>query len=194
MQTLVFVGLGNPGVAYAKTRHNLGERTLRQWVDAQQTAIGTAKPWQQTSSTKQVVLEIPEMQAGVTRVHCVFPLIFMNKSGEAVRQYMADHQLPLTSLLILHDDIELPIGEVRLVRGGSAQGHNGMRSIYQQLGVQTIARLRLGIGRPDDVPVDQYVLGKFSSPEDLLVQDIITKAHEVLSKICQDGIDALLRS
>lgn len=193
MQTLVFVGLGNPGAAYEKTRHNLGERTLKQWVEAEQRALGSSKTWQQGNGIEYLVMEIPEQQAGVTRAHCLFPLTFMNKSGEAIKQYMAEHQLPLTSLLIIHDDIELPIGEVRLVRSGSAQGHNGVRSIYQQLGTQDVARLRLGIGRPDDQAVDQYVLGKFTSPEEQLVQDIIVRAHEVLSKISRNGIDALLR-
>ncbi len=192
MQTLVFVGLGNPGATYEKTRHNLGVRTLKTWVVATLQQLAAEKVWQESGLVERLVLEVPEQQAGVTRVHAVFPLTFMNKSGEAIRDYMASEHLPLTSLLILHDDIELPIGEVRLQRGGSAKGHNGMRSMYQQLGEQTIARVRLGIGRPDDMPVDQYVLGKFTTPEEPLVQEIMIKAHEVLAKICRQGIDALL--
>lgn len=189
MQTLTFVGLGNPGARYEHTRHNLGITVLKQWVTQTQVTLGTLLDWRQTGSVDCLRLEIPISEEHFTRVHCVFPLTFMNKSGDAVATYLRHEMLPATSLVVLHDEIELPAGEVRLVRGGSAKGHNGVRSIFQGLGTQDITRLRLGIGRPIDINVDEYVLGKFTGSEAPLVQEITDKACAILTGVCQTGIE-----
>lgn len=192
MQTLTLVGLGNPGRTYQHTRHNLGITVLRQWAVQTQATLGASRAWQQRGSVDRLILEIPIEPAGVTRVHCVFPLTFMNQSGDAVAAYLHREALTVASLIILHDEIELSPGEVRLVRGGSAKGHKGVRSIFQSLGTQDITRLRLGIGRPADTNVDEYVLSKFADDEKQTVEETTAKAITILDQICQKSIDAVL--
>lgn len=189
MQPLVFVGLGNPGSTYAHTRHNLGIAVLQQWVLQTQATLGTSLVWQQQGSVDRLILELSDEHM---RVHCVFPLTFMNKSGDAVAAYLRHEMLPATSLVLLHDEIELPAGEVRLALGGSAKGHNGVRSIFQSLGTQDVARLRLGIGRPTDGNVDEYVLSKFTDAERPGIEETSAKAIAILDQICQKGIDAVV--
>lgn len=158
---IVFVGLGNPGPRYAGTRHNFGCTVLRAWVE----------------------------QVGAPgRVTALFPTTVMNNLGEAVLQYVREHGVAPEELLIIHDDLELPLGEVRRVEGGSAKGHKGVRSIQEALGTTQIPRLRLGIGREQaGESVHDFVLGKFEESEKPLVAAAQADALALLSVAAENN-------
>jgi peptidyl-tRNA hydrolase, PTH1 family len=138
MNKIIF-GLGNPGKEYERTRHNLGLNVVRAWG-------------LQTEVRSNVKIVAPTQQ--------------MNVSGNVLQDALKFTDIEMNNILIAHDDIELPLGEVQLVLGGSAKGHNGIRSIYDVLGTQDIQRLRLGIGRPPEgMEVKDFVLGKFTTTE-----------------------------
>lgn len=159
---IVFVGLGNPGRRYAGTRHNFGCTVLRAWVE-------------ETGGAKK-------------NVAALFPTTMMNNSGEAVLQYVREHNVLPEQMLIIHDDLELPLGEVRRVEGGSAKGHKGVRSIQEALGTNNIPRLRLGIGRERvGESVHDFVLEKFEASEKPLVAAAQAAALELLSVAAENN-------
>ena len=154
MEHWLFIGLGNPGSRYVGTRHNLGMAALQAWVEAG-----------------------PKLSA-----HCLFPSTGMNNSGQAAAEFLATNKIPADHIVVIHDDAELPPGEVRLTLGGSAKGHNGVRSIQTTLGSQDFYRLRLGVGRPiEGIMLNNFVLEKFLPEEHEQVTKMIKEAVRILS-------------
>jgi PTH1 family peptidyl-tRNA hydrolase len=137
MATLVIAGLGNPGAQYAQTRHNLGYEVL----DLLAKRLGS-------SFRVRVRGHQATAQAGEHRVVLIKPTTFMNLSGQAVAPLLRRNGLPPSNLLVIHDDLDLPAGRVRVRRGGSAGGHRGVQSIIEALGTPEFSRLKIGIGRP----------------------------------------------
>lgn len=183
MNKLLFIGLGNPGAKYQPTRHNAGVTVVRHWVETVNQDI-EALTWQEENSIAHTRLTLTLAAGEPIVVHCIFPLTFMNNSGRAVVAYMQQESLPRAQAVIVHDDIELPLGTVKLTPAGSAKGHNGVKSIHEILGTTEIARLRLGVGRPPEgYPVDQYVLENFTAEEIPIVQKMVTEACEILTNI-----------
>lgn len=137
----ILFGLGNIGKEYNSTRHNLGAATLRAW-EKQATADGK------------------------NAVKLIYPLGLMNNSGLDLAREMGMPLREADDLLVIHDDLELPLGECKLTVGGSAKGHNGVRSVFQALGDREITRLRLGIGRPiPGIMARDFVLTRFRAEE-----------------------------
>ena len=173
----VIAGLGNPGEKYANTPHSIGFEV----VDAIASAIGAS--WEEKRAYKSMLARGPF--AGFP-VLLVKPQTYMNLSGDAVAPLVKYSNATAADLLVIHDDIDIALGRLRVRRGGSCGGHNGVRSIIERLGTQDFARLKLGVGRDggsDDVI--GHVLGKFS-PEarkvaDALVADAVKAAGDVLS-------------
>jgi PTH1 family peptidyl-tRNA hydrolase len=166
----LIVGLGNPGGEYAKTRHNAGflvaERLAQRWGAA----------W---SYEKKFNARIARSQQGSRQVLLCEPQTYMNSSGEAVAPVMKFFQAPLTGLLVIVDDADLPLGEIRLRPGGSSGGHHGLESIEQHLGARSYARLRIGIGRQTGArEITGYVLGKFNSTETALIDKVLNAATD----------------
>lgn len=191
MEKLLLIGLGNTPDRYQDTRHNLGIEVLRQWVLAHSPNAGATNPWKKTDTAAYASVTIPRDAGNACIVHCLFPLTMMNNSGAAVAGYMHHHGLTPDQALILHDDVELPLGSIKLVGGGSAKGHNGVRSIHEHLATTDIARLRLGVGRPsDDYPLDKYVLESFTAEELPAVNVVIKQAMTMLNDIAQQGLPA----
>lgn len=182
MRTYLIVGLGNPGERYASTRHNLGIRVVRAWVEVQR-ASGTAlvRNWAAVGDVPADVAVIEV--AGQWRALAVFPQTGMNESGSAVAYLARRDGLSVDRVLVVHDDIELPLGIVREVSGGSAKGHNGMRSVQQALGTENVARVRVGIGRPTGGPDPaQFVLSPFAAVEQAAVQSASDQAVAAVSQ------------
>jgi PTH1 family peptidyl-tRNA hydrolase len=158
---LLIVGLGNPGAEYERSRHNIGFVVVDQLCDHWRAGLMREK-WQAQYASINV--------AG-GKVHLIKPLTYMNRSGHAVRQYCRFFRIDSQRLLVIHDDLDMAPARVKLVKGGGAGGHNGIRSIVEQLGVQDFYRLKVGIGRPGcndvnpDFPVEKYVLSAFSNEQ-----------------------------
>lgn len=170
METLhLIVGLGNPGAEYAKTRHNAGfllvEKLAGQWK----------ANW---SNERKFNARIARGESGGKRVLLCEPQTFMNLSGEAVGSLVKFYQVPLPNFLVMVDDADLPLGEIRLRPGGGGSGgHHGLDSVAQHLGSREFARLRIGIGRKDDMrEIANHVLGKFDADENGLLEKVLARA------------------
>lgn len=146
------VGLGNPGIEYATTRHNIGFMAIDTLADR----FGI-----QAYNRKCKAL-IGEKLVGVEKVALIKPITYMNLSGEAVRAYMDYNKADTEDLVVLYDDLDIELGKIRLRYQGSAGGHNGMKSIIHHLGTQSFKRIRIGISRPEPGrSIVNYVLSTF---------------------------------
>ncbi len=164
----LIVGLGNPGADYAKTRHNAGfllvEKLAAQWQAG----------W---NSERKFVARMAKADCGEKKVLLCEPQTFMNLSGEAVAAVQQFYQLPLANILVVVDDADLPLGEIRLRPGGGSGGHHGLESVAQHLGSKAYARLRIGIGRKNEArQITGHVLGKFSAEENALLEKVLERA------------------
>ncbi|MGI9451405.1 MAG: aminoacyl-tRNA hydrolase [Geminicoccaceae bacterium] len=153
---LLIVGLGNPGADYARHRHNIGFMALDALAESYR-----FPPWRSKYSSQTT-----EGQLGNTKVMLQKPQTFMNRSGIAVAQAANFYKLALDDLLVLHDELDLAPGKVRIKTGGGVAGHNGLRSIASSIGSKDFRRVRFGIGHPGDkARVTGHVLGNFSSAD-----------------------------
>jgi PTH1 family peptidyl-tRNA hydrolase len=177
------VGLGNPGREYQRTRHNLGFLA----------ADSLAARWGMTFTRHRARAEVAEGVVDGVRVTLVKPQTFMNNSGDAVRTIMRLANLEPSDVLVIYDEMDLPVGRLRLRDKGSAGGHRGMQSIVDQLGTNEFSRLRIGIGRPptDVDPID-YVLSTFA-PSDLLdLRSILDRVADGVEHFLRDGTTAAM--
>jgi PTH1 family peptidyl-tRNA hydrolase len=166
----LIVGLGNPGAEYARTRHNAG------FLVAERLAERCRADW---TYEKRLNARLARAERNSRRVLLCEPQTYMNSSGEAVGAVLAFYRVPLTGLLVVVDDADLPLGEIRLRPGGSSGGHHGLESIEQHLGTRDYARLRIGIGRQTGArEITGYVLGRFSSTEAALADRVLTVASD----------------
>jgi PTH1 family peptidyl-tRNA hydrolase len=177
----VVVGLGNPGRNYEGTRHNVGYDIL------DSLAVGPRCGRAQSRFQAQVA----ELIEDAEKVLLVRPETFMNLSGRSVRQVMDFYQLPLTELLVVCDDINLPLGKLRVRPKGTHGGHNGLRSIQEHLGSTQYARLRIGVDAPRDDAVD-HVLGRFRPGERAVIEDAVQKAAQAVIVWVTRGIQACM--
>jgi peptidyl-tRNA hydrolase, PTH1 family len=171
------VGLGNPGNQYAETRHNIGWMVLDRLADR----AGKAGRGRQrdASESLQVRLVGEEIVLGK-------PLTFMNDSGIAVRKLLARERVPLVELLVIADDFALPFGKLRFREAGSHGGHNGLRSIIDELGTEKFSRLRVGIGEPGRGAVD-HVLSKFAADERSRLPILLDAAADAVEAWAREG-------
>jgi peptidyl-tRNA hydrolase, PTH1 family len=174
----VVVGLGNPGKQYHGTRHNVGFAV----VDG--LASGPAAGRFQSRFQAQVA----EMMEGDQKVLLVKPETFMNLSGRAVHQVIDFYKVELADVLVVCDDINLPLGKLRIRSKGSHGGHNGLRDIQNHLGTQDYARLRVGVGAGEEDLVD-HVLGRFRPSERPVIEDAISLAIQAVSLWVGQGVD-----
>ena len=172
------VGLGNPGFEHAATRHNLGQMVVAR------AAAEWSIPLHPNGLTQQ----------GTGRVHghpvaLAVPLTFMNVSGEAVEEFVTAHDIQTQDLIVVHDDLDLSIGSLRIRPGGGTAGHKGLRSIVRALGTQAFARLKIGIGRPaPDMDPADFVLASFTSAELEDLQPVVTRAVQGLAYFVLHGV------
>jgi len=177
----VIVGLGNPGLKYAGTRHNVGFDV----IDYLAAAPGC------TPFREKFEAFIAEMKEGDETVLLVKPLTFMNLSGRAVRAILDFYKVPVENLLVVCDDINLPLGKLRVRMKGSHGGQNGLRNIQEQVGTDAYTRLRLGVGEPAFDAVD-HVLSKFKPGERAAVEDAIAIAAQATLMWTQKGAEAAM--
>lgn len=179
----LIVGLGNPGDSYKQTRHNIGflvvDELARRWG-----AVLSAEKWQAHSA---------RISLDGRRVSLLKPVTFMNLSGRAVALYAEYFKVLADHILVIHDDIDMPPGRLKLVAGGGAGGHNGIRSLVQSLATSDFLRLKVGIGRPGregvhpDIPVERYVLSPLSEAEKQLLDERMDILEQGIRSLLAEG-------
>ncbi len=176
----VVFGIGNPGPKYEGTRHNLGFRVLDACFVA----------WNAEPS------RLPGLQATAAKaetdgeaVLLVKPLTYVNLCGPVLAEIRAREDLDLRDLLVVVDDIDLPVGRLRLRAQGSDGGHNGLRSLIEALQDEGFARLRIGIGAPGDEPAERYVLQPFTPAESEVIDDAVDRAREGVGTWLSQGVE-----
>jgi PTH1 family peptidyl-tRNA hydrolase len=171
------VGLGNPGDMYVGTRHNIGFMV----VDA--LAESCSLPFK--GRTRNYIYARGFVKEQDTLL--IKPLTFMNRSGIAVAEAMRRHE-DIDNILVVHDDIDLDTGTIKIRKAGSSGGHKGVASIIDTLGAGDFVRIKIGIGRSGRVPVEEYVLRNFTKREKPLIEESIVKAAEAVSIIVDRGV------
>jgi PTH1 family peptidyl-tRNA hydrolase len=181
----LIVGLGNPGREHAGNRHNAGFQCINRLAEAHGMSF----------TRRQARARVVQGKIGGYRVLLAKPQTFMNLSGESVSQLARFYKIAPADVLVLYDDLDLPLGKIRLRPDGGAGGHKGMRSIIQYLGTEDFPRLRLGIGRPPGQmdPVD-YVLSDFSTDERADMELAFERAVAAIECFLDEGIEATMNA
>jgi peptidyl-tRNA hydrolase, PTH1 family len=177
----IVVGLGNPGNRYTGTRHNLGYAV----VDS------LAKSPNAGRFQERFKGQVAELREEPFKVLLVKPMTFMNLSGQCVRQFVDFYQAPLTDLLVVCDDINLPLGKLRVRTRGTHGGHNGLRDIQAHLGTLEYPRLRIGVDAPGQDAVE-HVLGRFRPTEQTVINDAVSLAAQAVGVWIHQGIEACM--
>ena len=183
---LLIVGLGNPGAKYDRTRHNVGFDVIDTLAQRWQIAL-------RENSRFKGVFGQGNGPKGL-KLSLLKPSTYMNRSGESVRAVVDWYKILPSQILVVYDDMDLPLGRLRLRLKGSAGGHNGMRSLIQHLGTQDFPRLRLGIDSPKSNRVVQpdtvsYVLGRFTPTEQPIVTEILALAADASEYAIKQGVE-----
>lgn len=178
----LIVGLGNPGSEYAGTRHNIGFEV----------ANSLAARWElpRAKSKYRGLLSEGRTGPGGRRVAVLLPQTYMNEAGRSVGPARGALKVDLDRVLAIHDEIDLPFGEIRVKTGGGVAGHNGLKSIRQELGSPDFTRVRIGVGRPPTTDPDRvaaYVLSRFREPKEE-VETLITRAANIVEDVIREGI------
>ena len=178
------VGLGNPGARYRDTRHNLGRRAVELIADE----LGGS--WRSRWNGR-----VSELRDGDERLALLVPETFMNESGRSVAPALRFYKLPPERLVVVHDELDLELGDVRAKQGGGLAGHNGLRSLAEAIGTQDFLRVRIGIGRPergDRRPVADWVLQPFPAGTD--VDRLVRDGADCALSVLRDGVDVAMRT
>lgn len=171
---LVIVGLGNPGEKYESTRHNVGFRVLDRLASELNVEFEDSK-------------YIPAQFAENGNLELIKPKTYVNESGKAVSAVQAKHTVELENFWVVHDDTEIPLGEIRIKRGGTSGGHNGIKSIDETVGTD-YWRVRIGVGRPADKNINlaNFILSNFTTQESSELTSVIDRTVEYLIKSIAD--------
>ena len=177
----LIVGLGNPGKKYENTRHNIGffilDSYLKEvnWKDDKNAFIYKTKIFNED-------------------VIFIKPTTFMNLSGVAVSYYKNFYKISLNDILIIHDDMDLEIGSIRLKKDSSSGGHNGIKSIIKELKTDGFARLKIGIGKNKKMATDKYVLSEFSSNDLKIIKDNFDTFNSIIDEFIQNGCESTMKN
>ncbi|MFK7989245.1 MAG: aminoacyl-tRNA hydrolase [Sandaracinaceae bacterium] len=173
----LIVGLGNPGARYARNRHNIGFMLVEYLADG-------------ASFRDKFSARVARVTLAGEPVTLLMPQTFMNRSGESVQAAARFYGVEPAKVLVVHDELDVPFGRLKLKRGGGVAGHNGLRSIVQHLDTPDFSRLRLGIGRPEVGTVHDWVLGDFSTGAD--VASVLQDAARAVERVLVEGFSAAM--
>jgi PTH1 family peptidyl-tRNA hydrolase len=180
----LLVGLGNPGKKYAKTRHNVGFLVLDR----------LAEKWRITLHREKFSGYFGEHREAGEKIYLVQPQTFMNLSGECVQSWVRFLKLEPQDLMVIHDELDLPLGRMKAQWAAGPAGHQGVGSIVEQLGHQEFNRLRVGVGHPGrQKAVNDFVLSPFHAQEQDLLEETLAKAVEALLVFIEKGLDPMAR-
>ena len=189
----LIVGLGNPGLHYSRNRHNIGFMCLNRF--ARKHGIRFTR--------KQSQARTGEGEVAGTKLLLTRPQTMMNLSGNSVGRLVKRYKIDPEDLIVIHDDLDLPLGKIRIRQGGRSAGHKGIESIIDCLGNSDFIRIRVGIGRPDDADsasmdrdgeVIDHVLGDFDTAENRSVAEAINKVCEAITCLLSEGLTAAMNS
>ena len=179
----IIVGLGNPGAQYARTRHNVGFWCVDRLARKHSVAL----------SRKSRAALTGEGFIGGERVALAKPRSYVNSSGESITSLLARYSASPGALVVLYDDMDLPVGKLRLRPGGGAGGHQGIKSIIGAVHTQDFARVRIGIGRPSgNTGAVKHVLGNLSAEERTLVEEAVDRAADAVVCILTEGLEVAM--
>ncbi len=180
----LLAGLGNPGPKYAKNRHNVGFMVVDRF------ALAHGAP----GYRERFSASLSKTGVGAGDVVLLKPTTYMNLSGRAVQQALRFFKLELGALVVVHDELDLPFGTLRIKLGGGTAGHRGLASIVEQCGGADFCRLRVGIGRPRAGSVEGYVLSDFAAAQGAELQDVLERASAALTDIVVRGAQAAMNA
>jgi PTH1 family peptidyl-tRNA hydrolase len=176
MQQLI-VGLGNPGESYARTRHNVGAWLIHRLCEHFSVTLSLKKNFHSL---------VGDFQFEQQKIYLCIPQVFMNESGRALQSIQSFYKVPIENILIAHDELDLPVGDVKLKNGGGHGGHNGLRNIQQCLGSNEFNRCRIGIDHPGSANmVSGYVLSKPSADDKISIEAQIERIINTIEPILQ---------
>ncbi len=179
----LIAGLGNPGTEYAATRHNIGFDMITYLSDKYDI------PMRGKENRAVVGRGFIEGQ----KVLLAMPQTYMNNSGESIRALADFYKLKQEEILVVYDDISLPVGQIRVRPKGSAGGHNGIKSIISHLGTQVFPRIKIGVGaKPEGGDLVKHVLGRFSREEDGMIREVFALADEAVRAVLTEGTDSAM--
>lgn len=180
---MIIVGLGNPGKEYAKTPHNVGFMAVDMIAEYYNIKF-------MLSQTHQAMIGEGIIEG--EKCYLLKPLTYMNLSGNAVRSFMEYYKYSIDDLLVIFDDLDLPLGKIRIRETGSSGGHKGMKSIIENLGTDKIKRIRIGIGKPTDTTVVDYVLHTLTKEEYNELNNTIEKTPLMIKTTIKEGIKTMM--
>lgn len=175
----LIVGLGNPGKAYEKTRHNVGFRAARQFAKRHGIAL---------KSAHKMSADFGVGKVGDRSIGVVLPMTYMNSSGKAVEHAMKAFKVPASRIAVVVDDIAFKVGDIRFKEEGSHGGHNGLRSIEEHLETRDFPRLRIGVGHPEGADLAEYVLAPFCLEDEEKLPEVFNRVADVLDSWILNGI------
>jgi len=179
--TRLIVGLRNPGPRYDGTRHNVGAEVV----------IAAAPETKFKRARLGIRADVADIRMGEVRTVLALPRTFMNECGQAIAPLVRYERIDGDRMLVVHDNIDLPFGKLRVQLGGGAGGHNGIRSLVGSLDTKEFWRLKIGVGRPPSrVDPADFVLGRFAKVEQSAIDDTITRSANVLDTFARDGGEA----
>ncbi|MBX7144748.1 MAG: aminoacyl-tRNA hydrolase [Oligoflexia bacterium] len=178
----MIAGLGNPGARYSATRHNAGFMVLDKLVGQ---LLGAKAVWKEEHSALSLKVRLGDCEALVVK-----PQSFMNRSGEPIQELLRYYRVEVPNLIVVHDEIDIPFGSLRVKQGGGDGGHNGIRSIVRCLGSVDFVRIRFGVGRPliPSMEVADWVLEKFSGPEASELERLCQRGAAAVEAVCMEGV------
>jgi len=182
-RTVMIVGLGNPGRVYRETRHNIGFMVVDR----------VAEKYSIKLTRVQNKAIIGSGNVGAVKIILVKPQTYMNLSGQAVSALVRFYKIQLEDLIVVHDDVDLPFGVIRMRPGGGSAGQKGVASIIKLVGSQDFARLRMGVGRPPGkMDAADYVLQNFATAEHEILHNFLNRAVEALDCFLRDGLETAM--
>jgi len=175
MDTIIIIGLGNPGEQFKKTWHNIGFLTIENFKLKNE----GFSDWK---NEKKLLSEISKGNFGNKKIILAKPQTFMNESGKAAKKIINNYQIPVTNLWVVHDDLDIPLGKLKIIKNRGSAGHKGINSIVKELGTKNFVRFRVGTQPKNGKPksVEKFVLEKFSKEDEKIVKESINKTVEAI--------------
>lgn len=179
----LIAGLGNPGLRYRQTRHNIGYRVITLWARRLGAPLTSRRFRSRNTLTRFQGRDLVLLR----------PQTFMNQSGRSIKACLDFYGIDAANLLVVHDDIDLPVGRIRVVRGGGGGGHRGVLSVIEQTGSSLFARVRIGVGRPRyGEPIEEYVLSSFYREEGSIMDEVVRVAVRGCELFLTEGLDSAM--